>query len=549
VSPLRALLDRFVRAPVTSRIFSSERALVLFLVLVAGCLRLVHIADIPPGLQGDEAWMGLEAQRILREGWIGVWSTAGWGQPTGPFYWTAFLFSFLPDSTAVLRTAMALLGVATIPVLYLFVRTLYGRRAAVIGAFLLAFSYWHIHYSRTAFGLITAPLIECAVLLFIAMGMKRQRCWPFVVAGMLAGAGLYVYRGYIFFPLILVALWGAILLSRRDALRRLALYAALFSLSAALTAVPMLVTIAGNYDDYMGYGGEVSVFNTYRYQDSVRDRGALSFISRQGIRAIEVYFVGREFPYEAGPGSYRWYGADYTDGLGSMGLLDPTTAGLFALGLGISLWRWRRWQYFVVIAGVMVGIAVVTCTVEWGENRRGIIALPLVFAAVGIGGDAFVTFIARIHRRFQHVGSWILHGVWILFILFVILWNVVFYFAFISSSETTRFAYAHELSQVCAYVRSLEDPKPYVYFFSDSWSWDYEARLFQLPGVEGEDRSHKFGTFGLRLSQGHNRVLFLFMEPYQGQVLVAQSLYPGGQCVEEMEDGRLVFTGYLIDAP
>lgn len=131
--------------------------LALILALAAAFPRLVYLDRFPPGLQGDEAWMGLEAQRIGEEWWIGTWTPAGWGQPTGAFYVPGLLFRWLPQNVITLRASMALLGILTVPALYLLARSLFGARPAAIAALLLIVSYWHWHYSRTAFSLISAP--------------------------------------------------------------------------------------------------------------------------------------------------------------------------------------------------------------------------------------------------------------------------------------------------------------------------------------------------------------------------------------------------------
>ncbi|MBI4297002.1 MAG: glycosyltransferase family 39 protein [Chloroflexi bacterium] len=514
-----------------------EYLLVASITLVAALLRLLFLAQFPLGLQGDEAWMGLESQRIVREGWIGIWTPVGWGQPTGVFYWTAFLFRFLPDTVGVLRAAIALLSVATIPVSYLFVRSLFGRRAALIGTALLAFSYWDIHYSRTAFSLIAAPLVECGTLLFLAKGIEKRRTWPFLVAGLLAGLGVYTYRGYLFFALLLMASWGTILLTRPYDLKRLTRHTLAFALPAVLVALPMLLFILNNYGDYSGYGRVVSIFANGDLQAATQKGEALSFLMGKAERAIAIYYYG---------GS-----ADFTDGLGSSPLLDPVALALFSIGLVICLWRWRCWQSWLLLGGVAMGLATVAATVSWGENRRGILALPLVFAAAGVGGDALIAFLQRLSQRFRTLGHLLRPAVaypcLVGLLLFLAGWNSYLYFGNIARSETMRFAYAYELSRASSYLDSLEGEKPYVYFYSDRWSWSYEARRFQAPGLEGEDRSQVFGRFSLERGPHYQRVLYLLMPPYDRYQEEIEELYPSAECTTTTEGGRLLFVACLLD--
>jgi len=58
----------------------------------------------------------------------------------------------------ILRLAFALLGIATVGVSYLAFRVMFDRPVAVIATLLLAFSAWHVHFSRLAFPAIAWPL-------------------------------------------------------------------------------------------------------------------------------------------------------------------------------------------------------------------------------------------------------------------------------------------------------------------------------------------------------------------------------------------------------
>lgn len=102
-------------------------------------LRVYRLGDLPPGLHGDEAAHGLEALRIGKEGWIGVWSPVALGQPAGPLYVFALFVNWAPNEIWSVRLGAALLGIATLPVFFLFCRRLLNTRAALIGTVLLGF--------------------------------------------------------------------------------------------------------------------------------------------------------------------------------------------------------------------------------------------------------------------------------------------------------------------------------------------------------------------------------------------------------------------------
>ncbi|MDO8751232.1 MAG: glycosyltransferase family 39 protein [Dehalococcoidia bacterium] len=508
------------------------------LTITGALLRVLFINQFPPGLAGDEADMGLEARRILQTGWIGIWSNSGWGQPAGGFYWTAFLFSFLPDTNTILRLSTAIIGIATIPVFYLFVRTLYGKRPAVIATCLLVFSYWHIHYSRAAYTLTWVPLMESAILVFLGKGIKDRTTWPFVVSGVLAGIAIYTYRGYVFFPILLAGLWLFLLIRRAYPFKRFAIHAIAFALPFLLLAIPMVHFVTERYGDYMGhYKVLTSPFNSDTYKQAVKDGKQLQFMAGKVRRAVSVYYVGR--------------GPDFTDGMGTKPLLDPITRGLFTIGFGVAIWHLRRWQYILILGGVAIGIFALATTIEWGENRRGIVALPMVFVAAGIGGHILLSLFERLFRRFvQPWRTYLRVGLGypclVAAFLFVAAWNSRVYFKDIGPSEMARFAYAYEMSLASTYLRSLQDENPYVYFYTPRWSWDYEVRRFVVPGLKGENRSREHGKFSLEKPADLERVVFLVMPPYDQYLPEIRRLYPGGQYHEVREDNRLLFAAYHI---
>lgn len=510
------------------------------LTALAALLRLPAITEFPPGLHGDEAWLGIEARRILAEGWIGFWTSAGWGQPTGVFYWTALAFSVLPDNVAVLRGSVAVLGALTVPALYLFVRSFFGWRAAMIAAGLLAVSYWHIHYSRTAFTLIAAPLVECVVLALLARGVQTRQGWLFFAAGLATGLGVYTYRGYLFFVVLLGVAWLFLLLRRPHAERpyppRLLLsHAALFALPAAIAALPMAVFIATNYSTYMAYGGISTVFGSPWLADALQEHHPVTLAAYKLARALGIYYVGRE--------------RDVTDGLGEVSLLDPVTMLLFTTGVVLCLWRWRDWRHTVLIGGIALGAIAVAMTVFWGENRRGITALPMVFAAAGLGGDAILTWLLRLGGRFglpQAVRLGALPAVAALALASAAVWNAWHYFGHIGNSEDTYYTYSGQLTEAAHFLASL-DGNPHVYFYADRWPWRYESRRFQAPGIDGEDRSHQFGVFRLDRQPEHERVAYLLMPPYHRYLDEIQERYPGGEVVQRMDGDEVVFVLYLLE--
>ncbi|HXV14923.1 MAG TPA: glycosyltransferase family 39 protein, partial [Candidatus Krumholzibacteria bacterium] len=61
---------------------------------------------------------------------------------------SVFLFGLIGRSDGWLRLPSALAGIATVPLLFLWMRPRFGQRAALWGALLLAINPLHVHYSQ-----------------------------------------------------------------------------------------------------------------------------------------------------------------------------------------------------------------------------------------------------------------------------------------------------------------------------------------------------------------------------------------------------------------
>ena len=183
-----------------------EVGTVFNLTVVAGILRIFRVAELPRGLHGDEAITGLEALRIVEEGWIGPYVESGLGQPAGPMYFTSLIFRLFEPTSFTLHLSMALLGAATVPASYVLLRIGFGRWVALFGTMALTFSFWHIFYSRSGFMLISMPLLTTLAASAIIVALRSRIRWSWFVAGLALGLGVYTYNGYLMFIAVIVVL-------------------------------------------------------------------------------------------------------------------------------------------------------------------------------------------------------------------------------------------------------------------------------------------------------------------------------------------------------
>jgi hypothetical protein len=100
------------------------------------------------------------------------------------------------------------IGWISIIFMYLLAKEFFNHRIALISAFLLAFSKWHIIHTR--YGVRAGHYIgfEIAVLYFLVRALKssRKSTGSLVTAGAIGGAGFYTYIAYRIFPVVALCL-------------------------------------------------------------------------------------------------------------------------------------------------------------------------------------------------------------------------------------------------------------------------------------------------------------------------------------------------------
>ncbi|HFD38806.1 MAG TPA: phospholipid carrier-dependent glycosyltransferase, partial [Anaerolineae bacterium] len=141
-----------------------EAGIVVALTLLAASLRFSALGSVPYTVGGDEAWHGLLARQVLHGELRNPFVMGYMSMPTA-FYWPlSWALRLAGDSVVGLRVPAALVGSLTVPLLYLFARSLWGRRTALLAALFLAAWDYPIHYSRLGANNIWDPLFVLLAL-------------------------------------------------------------------------------------------------------------------------------------------------------------------------------------------------------------------------------------------------------------------------------------------------------------------------------------------------------------------------------------------------
>ena len=505
-----------------------ELAAVATLTVLAAFVRLYRLAEVPEGLHGDEAWTGLDAMRILQEGWIGPWSGSALGQPSGASYFASLVFGLADPTLFTLRLSMALLGVATIPISYVLFRIGFGRWVALFAAIALTFSFWHVFYSRVALPVIAMPLATTMASAAILAAFRSSTRWSWALAGALLGLGIYTYTGYVVFPVTIAVFLALVLVLGRDKLRYYAVRAAILAMACFIVALPM-ITVA--------YSDPGFLFQRFR---------TLTVATQSEYQASES--LGTSLRHLA---SRAWDTAtllvrhsqvDGSDGMGGRGVLDPILAMFAYAGLAVSIFRWRSPPHLLLAIAFVSGLATsIVKPTDWGELRQTLIIVPFVY---GLAGVAVVEMCRWLGRWLEGRARLIPYAAGTAILVVAASLNVSAYADHVQKQDLD-WVYGSDLVGALQSAHAIDEPGT-VYFYSNRWSYNYETRLFLYPDTPGIDRSREFGDFSIeRIDEGP--VTYILLPPYDQEIETLRQLYPGGETIEEYRpDGSRLFSVYHL---
>lgn len=248
-----------------------KRNYLIVLILMLGViLRFGWFGVSPPSLNWDEASLGYNAYSILKTGrdeWGDflpvTFEAFGDYKLPGYIYMTVPFIGVLGLNELAVRLPSLIAGIFSIFFLYLIIKRLTGNETwALMSAFLLSISPWHIFLSRIA---LEANLALCLFLIgfyLFTEGLKKGKILS--LSALFFGLTLFTYNSArVFVPLFLIAL---ILIYRRQLLK----------LKEKLIVPVLIITI------FISFAGFLAIFedSASRYfWVNILDSGAINFIN------------------------------------------------------------------------------------------------------------------------------------------------------------------------------------------------------------------------------------------------------------------------------
>jgi 4-amino-4-deoxy-L-arabinose transferase-like glycosyltransferase len=300
------------------------------LVITGAALRLDSLASLPFGLWYDEAYSGLQVQRILADpGFRPVYVGGLAQEPSLLWYLMAASVKLLGPSVPALRLPTAIGGILGIPAIYLLGRELFGRRVGLIAAGLLTTLVWHLTFSRIGFNSEWSVTLDAFGLFCLVRALKKASWTAAGLAGISLGLGLHMYYTSRLMIVVacfaLLALWLARPRERFQTAWRVVLAA---TVAGLITGSPITEFAKLHSAEFNSRLQQASVFTEVRNQHSYAP-------ILDNVRAHLLMFnlAGDRNARHNLPGQPE---------------LNFLLGGLFVLGLGISLARGRRPEYLLL---------------------------------------------------------------------------------------------------------------------------------------------------------------------------------------------------------
>ena len=210
---------------------------------LAGFLRLFHVAR--ESIWFDESVSIWLARMDLRS----MWNIVATSEPNMSLYYLLLhAWLSLGESEFVVRSLSAVVGIVTIPIVFLLCRRLFNTRAALIASLLFAANTFHIRYSQEARSYTLLVLFVTLSSLYFVRAIERKSRLDWVWYVVTATLASY---SHFFAWLVLGAQWLSLLaLPRRDVpWRRVAVSIA----AIALMSAPLMAAILLGKIDHLSW--------------------------------------------------------------------------------------------------------------------------------------------------------------------------------------------------------------------------------------------------------------------------------------------------------
>lgn len=177
------------------------RGLVLAVFGLAVFFRLYQLDVVPVEPFSDHAEKILDVYEVS-QGETHIFFERNTGREAFQMYWTLLVLNVFGTGFSFfsLKLGTVLLGILTLPFVYMLGKEYGNRRTAIFALFLFGVAAWPNIISRIGLRFPLYPLFLAPTLLFLTRGLRTQNRNDFILAGIFLGLGLHGYSPFRMVP-------------------------------------------------------------------------------------------------------------------------------------------------------------------------------------------------------------------------------------------------------------------------------------------------------------------------------------------------------------
>lgn len=357
---------------------------------IAILFRLYRIGAVPAEPFSDHAEKILDVYDIS-QGQYKIFFTRNTGREAIQMYWT-LLVSFIFQtglSFLSLKLGTALIGILTLPYVYLLGKEYGGDRAGLFALFLFGVAYWPNVISRIGLRFPLYPVFVAPLLYYLIRGLRCQNRNDFLLAGLFLGLGLHGYSPFRIVPFLVVAAFVIYVLHERSRGKSIqsAWWLTILVVVSLLVFLPLLRFWLG-HPDIFGYRAMTRLTST---------ETALS------APALQVFFSNL---YKALL-MFNWdNGSIWVHSIPGRPALDVISAVLFVIGIVLLVLRYirqREWRDLLLLVSIPILLMPSILSLAFpGENpslNRTGGASVVAFVVCGLAMEALFTSLSARKNR------------------------------------------------------------------------------------------------------------------------------------------------------
>ena len=183
---------------------------------IAVFYRLNQFYEVPNEPFSDHAEKILDVYDVSH-GLTKIFFERNTGREAFQMYWTLLVLNiFNTGFTYIsLKLGTILLGIFTLPYVYLLGKEYANERVALFALLLFGIAYWPNVISRIGLRFPLYPLFTAPTLYYLIRGLRTQNRNDFILAGIFLGIGLHGYSPFRMVPIFVVMVFGIYFLHAR----------------------------------------------------------------------------------------------------------------------------------------------------------------------------------------------------------------------------------------------------------------------------------------------------------------------------------------------